>query len=120
MQCDIRLVAREAKLAFAHVRRGVLPDAHSHWTVPRAIGFARTADLFLTGRTITGDEAAAMGLASRVLPASEVLPAALAIADDVARNTAPCPSRCRSASSGRAARSTATRSAAARPRTTTS
>jgi len=30
MQCDIRLVAAEAKLAFAHVRRGVLPDAHSH------------------------------------------------------------------------------------------
>ena len=89
MQCDIRLVAREAKLAFAHVRRGVLPDAHSHWTVPRTIGFARTADLFLTGRTFTGDEAATMGLASRVLPASEVLPAALAIAADIARNTAP-------------------------------
>src|SRR6185436_10303549 len=46
MQCDVRLVANEAKLAFAHVRRGVLRDAHSHWTVPRAIGFARTAELF--------------------------------------------------------------------------
>src|SRR6188768_2254770 len=56
MQCDIRFVAREAKLAFAHVRRGVLPDAHSHWTVPRAIGFARTAELFLTGRHVTGEE----------------------------------------------------------------
>jgi enoyl-CoA hydratase/carnithine racemase len=89
MQCDIRLVAREAKLAFAHVRRGVLPDAHSHWTVPRTIGFARTADLFLTGRTFTGDEAAAMGLASRALPAADVLPAARAMADDIARNTAP-------------------------------
>ena len=42
MQWDIRLVAREAKLAFAHVRRGVLPDAHSHWTVPgRSAGRAR-------------------------------------------------------------------------------
>jgi hypothetical protein len=50
MQCDIRLVASDAKLAFAHVRRGVLPDAHSHWTVPRTIGFARAAELFLTGR----------------------------------------------------------------------
>jgi enoyl-CoA hydratase/carnithine racemase len=89
MQCDIRLVAREAKLAFAHVRRGVLPDAHSHWTVPRIIGFARTAELFLTGRTFTGDEAAAMGLATRALPAAEVLDAALAIARDVAANTAP-------------------------------
>jgi enoyl-CoA hydratase/carnithine racemase len=89
MQCDIRLVAREAKLAFAHVRRGVLPDAHSHWTVPRTIGFARTAELFLTGRHVTGDEAAAIGLVSRALPAAEVLPAALAIAREVTTNCAP-------------------------------
>ena len=89
MQCDIRLVARQAKLAFAHVRRGVLPDAHSHWTVPRTIGWARTAELFLTGRTFTGEEAAAMGLASRALPAGEVLAAATEMARDIAVNTAP-------------------------------
>jgi enoyl-CoA hydratase/carnithine racemase len=89
MQCDIRVVAREAKLAFAHVRRGVLPDAHSHWTVPRGIGWARTVELFLTGRTFTGEEAAAMGLASRALPAAEVLTAATAMARDIAANTAP-------------------------------
>jgi enoyl-CoA hydratase/carnithine racemase len=89
MQCDIRLVAREAKLAFAHVRRGVLPDAHSHWTVPRAIGFARTAELFLTGRHVLGEEAAAIGLASRALPAADVLPAAREIARDIAVNCAP-------------------------------
>lgn len=89
MQCDIRFVAREAKLAFAHVRRGVLPDAHSHWTVPRAIGFARTAELFLTGRHVSGEEAAAMGLVARALPAAELLDVALATARDVATNCAP-------------------------------
>jgi enoyl-CoA hydratase/carnithine racemase len=89
MQCDIRLVARDAKLAFAHVRRGVLPDAHAHWTVPRAIGFARTAELFLTGRHVLGEEAAAIGLASRALPAADVLPAAREMARDIATNCAP-------------------------------
>ena len=89
MQCDIRLFACEGKYGFLHVRRGVLPDAYSHWTVPRAIGFARTAELFLTGRTFRGDEAAEMGIASRALPAVEVLPAALEIARDIAANTAP-------------------------------
>jgi enoyl-CoA hydratase/carnithine racemase len=89
MQCDIRLVAREAKLAFAHVRRGVLPDAHSHWTVPRAIGFARAAELFLTGRHVGGEEAAAIGLVSRALPAAEVLPTARDVAHDIAANCAP-------------------------------
>src|SRR6185436_3720188 len=80
MQCDIRLVAGAAKLAFVHVRRGVLPDAHSHWTVPRTIGFARTAELFLTGRHVLGEEAAAIGLASRALPAADVLDAGREIA----------------------------------------
>jgi enoyl-CoA hydratase/carnithine racemase len=89
MQCDIRLVAEDAKLGFVHVRRGVLPDAHSHWTVPRAVGFARAAELFLTGRTFTGREAAELGVASRALPSDDVLPAALDIGRDVAMHTAP-------------------------------
>ncbi|OWY61426.1 crotonase, partial [cyanobacterium TDX16] len=65
MQADIRLVANEAKLSFANVRRGVMPDALSHWTVPRAIGFARTAELFLTGRQLLGTEAVEWGIASQ-------------------------------------------------------
>jgi enoyl-CoA hydratase/carnithine racemase len=89
MQCDLRFVADDAKLAFMHVRRGVLPDAHAHWTVPRTIGFARAADLLLTGRTFRGAEAAELGLANRALPADEVLPAALDVARDIAVNTAP-------------------------------
>jgi enoyl-CoA hydratase/carnithine racemase len=89
MQCDVRLVAEDAKLAFVHVRRGVIPDAHAHWTVPRAVGFARATELLLTGRTFSGREAAEMGLASRALPTAEVLPAALELARDIAVNTAP-------------------------------
>jgi enoyl-CoA hydratase/carnithine racemase len=89
MQCDIRLVAEEATLGFLHVRRGVLPDMHAHWTVPRAIGYARASELLLTGRTFSGREAVDLGIASRALPASEVLPAALAMAHEIAVHTAP-------------------------------
>jgi enoyl-CoA hydratase/carnithine racemase len=89
MQCDIRFVAEDAKFGFVHVRRGVIPDAHSHWTVPRAAGFAVAAELLLTGREIRGREAVDLGLASRALPAPDVLPAALEVAHDIARNTAP-------------------------------
>jgi enoyl-CoA hydratase/carnithine racemase len=89
MQCDLRVVADDAKLGFVHVRRGVLPDAHAHWTVPRAVGFARAADFLLTGRTFTGREAAELGLVSRALPADDVLPATCEIARDIAVNTAP-------------------------------
>ena len=89
LQCDLRLVARDAKLGVLQVRRGVMPDAYAHWTLARVAGLATAADLLLTGRTIGGDEAVRMGIASRALPADEVLPAALEIARDVAANTAP-------------------------------
>jgi len=89
LQCDIRIAANEGKYAVVQVRRGVMPDGYSHWTLPRIVGMARAADILLTGRTITGAEAAEMGIVSRSLPAAEVLPAARDIAQDIAVNTAP-------------------------------
>lgn len=89
LQCDIRLFARDAKYGVLQVRRGVMPDAYAHFTLPRIVGFARAADLLLTGRKVQGEEAVTLGLASRALPADEVLPAALEIARDIATHTAP-------------------------------
>jgi enoyl-CoA hydratase/carnithine racemase len=89
MQCDIRIVAEEAKLGFVFTRRGVLPEANSLWSLSRAIGTSRSLELLLTGRIFSGTEAAELGLASRALPAAEVLPATLDIARDIAANTAP-------------------------------
>jgi len=89
LQCDMRIVANEGKYGVLQVRRGVMPDAYSHWTLPRLVGMERAADLLLTGRKVGGAEAVVMGIASRALPADEVLPAALEIARDIAINTAP-------------------------------
>ena len=89
LQCDVRFVAEDAKLCFAFVRRGVIPELASHVILARVVGLSRAADLLLSGRTFSGREAAELGLASRALPAADVLPAALAWARDVAANTAP-------------------------------
>ena len=89
LQCDLRIFAEEGKYGVLQVRRGVMPDGYSHWTLPRLVGQERAADLLLTGRKLGGIEAAAMGLASRVLPAAQVLPAALEIARDIVVHTAP-------------------------------
>ncbi len=89
MQADIRIVADDAKYAIPQVRRGVVPDMMSHWTVARVAGLAVAADVLLTGRTFDGPEAVRLGLASRSLPADQVLPAALATARDIATNVAP-------------------------------
>ena len=89
MQCDIRLAAEDAKLSFAFVRRGVIPELASHAIVARVAGLSNAADLLLSGRTFSGSEALALGLVSQALPAAEVLPAAVAYARDLAVNAAP-------------------------------
>ena len=89
MMCDIRFVAEDAKIQFAFVRRGVIPELASYVTVARVAGLSNAADLLLSGRMIRGKEAAELGLASRALPAEEVLPAALERARDIAVNAAP-------------------------------
>lgn len=89
LQADIRIVAEDARLAVPQVRFGVVGDAQSHFTLRRSVGLAVAADLLLTGRPITGAEAAARGIASRALPAGEVLSAALELAHDVAAHADP-------------------------------
>lgn len=89
MQCDIRYVASEARLSIPQVRRGVVPDAHSHWTVPRIVGQARAAEILMAGREFTGRQAADWGLCSRALGATEVLAATLELAHDLAEHANP-------------------------------
>ncbi|OBK14638.1 enoyl-CoA hydratase/isomerase family protein [Mycobacterium asiaticum] len=89
LQADLRIMARDAKYAVAQVRRGVIPDCMSHWTLPHLVGGAVAADLLLTGRTFDGAEAAALGIATRALPAGAVLEDAMAVARDIAVNVAP-------------------------------
>lgn len=89
LHCDLRIVAADAKLGVVQVRRGVLPDARAHWTLPRLVGHARAAELALTGRMFSGIDAGAWGLANEVLPADRVLDRALEIAHEIATSTAP-------------------------------
>lgn len=89
LHCDMRFIARDAKYGIVQVRRGILPDAMSHWTLPRLVGFAKAADILLTGRTFDGTQAFELGIASAVLANDEVLPHALEVAHDIATNTAP-------------------------------
>lgn len=89
LQADVRIMATDAKYAVAQVRRGVIPDCMSHWTLPHIAGVAVAADLLLTGRTFDGAEAVATGIASRAVPAGAVLDEALRVARDIAENVAP-------------------------------
>jgi enoyl-CoA hydratase/carnithine racemase len=89
LQADIRIVADDAKYGVVQVRRGVIPDCMSHWTLAHLANLAVAADVLLTGRTFDGAEAVTLGIASRALPAAQVLDHALQIARDIATNVAP-------------------------------
>ncbi len=89
LQCDIRILAREGRYGVLQVRRGMMPDAYAHWTLQRIVGLSRAAEILLTGRRYGGEEAFALGLGSQVLPAADVLPAALELGREIAINTAP-------------------------------
>ena len=89
LQTDIRIVAEDAKYGVVQVRRGVIPDCMSHWTLAHLATLGVAAEILLTGRTFTGAEAVALGIANRALPADRVLDHALEIARDIAAHVAP-------------------------------
>lgn len=89
IQADIRIFAAEGKYGVLQVRRGMMPDGYAHFTLPRLVGVAKAAEVLLTGRRFDGAEAERLGVASRVLPADEVLPAALELARELAVEAAP-------------------------------
>ena len=84
--CDIRIMARSAKLAASYTKRSVLPESGGTWYLPRLLGWSKAAELIFTGRTLSADESVAMGLASRAVPDGELMGAARALAVEIAAN----------------------------------
>ena len=89
LQADIRIVADDAKYGVLQVRRGVIPDCMSHWTLAHLTNLGVAAEVLLTGRTFNGAEAVALGIANKALPAARVLDHAVQMARDIATNVAP-------------------------------
>jgi len=89
LQYDLRVAAKDAKLGFLFVRRGVMTELSSTWILPRLVGIARAADLLLSGRIVSGEEAAALGLVNEAVPKERVLERAREKAREIAENCAP-------------------------------
>jgi enoyl-CoA hydratase/carnithine racemase len=86
---DIRLAAESARFGFVFARRGIVPEAASSWFLPRVVGINQALEWTMTGRVFPAAEALAGGLVRSVHPDDELLPAARAIAAEIADNTAP-------------------------------
>ena len=87
LPADIRIAADTAKFGFVFARRGLVPEAASSWFLPRIVGISQAMEWVATGRVFDATEALAGRLVSRVVPAAELMPAARALADEIAANT---------------------------------
>ncbi len=86
---DVRLASESARFGFVFARRGIVPEACSSWFLPRVVGISRAAEWVYTGRVFPAAEALAAGLVRSVLAADELLPAAHALAREIAEHTSP-------------------------------
>jgi len=84
---DIRLASSEARFGFAFARRGIVPESAASWFLPRAVGMQTALEWVMTGRMVGAEEALAAGLVRAVYPPEDLLPAAYALAAEIADNT---------------------------------
>jgi enoyl-CoA hydratase/carnithine racemase len=84
LACDLRVAADNARLGQPEILLGIIPGGGGTQRLARLVGPARAKDLILTGRQVGADEALAMGLVDRVVPADELAAAALGLATEMA------------------------------------
>ena len=84
MACDMVVAADDATFGQPEIKLGIMPGAGGTQRLTRALGKARAMEMILTGRTFTAREAYERGLVSEIVAREETLPAALALASEVA------------------------------------
>jgi enoyl-CoA hydratase/carnithine racemase len=84
---DVRIASDRARFGFVFARRGIVPEACSSWFLPRVVGIGRAMEWVATGRVFPASEALEGGLVSRVVAHEELIPAARALALEIAENT---------------------------------
>jgi enoyl-CoA hydratase/carnithine racemase len=88
LMCDLRFTVPDARWSAPFARLGLAAEQGSAWTLQRLVGYSRAADLLLSGRTITGDEAHRIGLADELVD-GDVVSAAVAYASDLVAHCSP-------------------------------
>ena len=87
MSCDLVVADETAVVGLPEVTIGLVPGGGGTQLALRRLGPGRAADVVLTGRRIAAEEAAAMGLIDRLVPAGSARVAAQELAEQIARNS---------------------------------
>jgi enoyl-CoA hydratase/carnithine racemase len=72
LACDFRVVADDAKLGQPEILLGIIPGAGGTQRLSRLVGGSRAKDIIFSGRFVDAQEALAIGLADKVVPAADV------------------------------------------------
>jgi enoyl-CoA hydratase/carnithine racemase len=83
LACDLRVAAEDAKLGLTEVRRGIIPGAGGTQRLTRAVGVTKAMEMCLTGDTVSGLEAKALGLVNNAVPSADVIKAAEDLANRI-------------------------------------
>ena len=86
---DIRMASTAAKFGLVFARRGITPEAASSWFLPRVVGISTALEWCFSGRVFSAEEALERGLVRSLHAPDELLPAAQALAREIADNAAP-------------------------------
>jgi enoyl-CoA hydratase/carnithine racemase len=89
LMCDVRFAAEGAKFTTSFARRGLIAEYGISWILPRIVGQGVALDLLLSGRVFLADEAKQLGVVKEVVALDELMPRAIAYAEDIAANCAP-------------------------------
>ena len=86
---DMRLASDTARFGFVFARRGIVPEAGSSWFLSKLVGLPQALEWCMSGRVFDAAEALKGGLVRSTHAADDLLPAARALALEIAENTAP-------------------------------
>src|ERR1041384_2265575 len=86
---DVRLASEAARYGFVFTRRAIVMEACSSWFLPRLVGPQQAVEWVMTGRVFSAEEALNGRLVRSVHKPEDLLPAAYALAREIADNTAP-------------------------------
>jgi enoyl-CoA hydratase/carnithine racemase len=84
---DVRLASENARFGFVFARRGLVPEACSTWFMSRVVGISRALEWTFTGRVFPAQEALEGGLIRAIYKPDALIPAARALAREIADNT---------------------------------
>src|SRR3990172_27405 len=81
LACDIRIASDTARLGLSEPKRGIVPGGGGMARLPRLVPLGAALELMLTGDLITAQEAYRIGLVNQVVPAAEIMPSAIKMAE---------------------------------------